>query len=164
MEAILEAEGLSKRYPGFSLHDVSFSLPCGSILGLIGENGAGKSTTIRALLGMIRHGGTVRLFGQDAAQAGKELRERIGAVFGEESFPPSLCAAQISRVLGGICRAWDAPLFRELLARFGVAETKPVQALSRSPSTRCASRSRFCSRRGPMKAGTAPEAHARKIA
>lgn len=131
MEAILEAEGLSKSYPGFSLHDVSFSLPCGSILGLIGENGAGKSTTIRALLGMIRHGGTVRLFGQDAAQAGKELRERIGAVFGEESFPPSLCAAQLSRVLGGICRAWDATLFRELLARFGVAETKPVQALSR---------------------------------
>lgn len=131
MEAILEAEGLSKSYRGFSLHDVSFSLPCGSILGLIGENGAGKSTTIHAVLGMIRHGGTVRLFGQDAARAGKALRERVGAVFGEDSFPPGLCAAQLSRVLGGIFRAWDAPLFRELLARFGVPETKPVQALSR---------------------------------
>ena len=53
MEYAIEVQGLTKRYPGFTLDNVSFSVPSGSIVGFIGENGAGKSTTIKAILDLI---------------------------------------------------------------------------------------------------------------
>ena len=64
MDNVLEVRNLSKKYRGFTLDKVSFTLPAGCILGLVGENGAGKSTTIRLLLRMIRKdGGEVRILG-----------------------------------------------------------------------------------------------------
>ena len=62
MENALEVRGLTKHYRGFALENVSFSLPAGCIMGFIGENGAGKSTTIRLMLGLARaEAGSVRL-------------------------------------------------------------------------------------------------------
>ena len=54
MKNAIEVSGLEKHYAEFHLEDVSFSLPCGSILGVVGENGAGKTTTIRCILGLLR--------------------------------------------------------------------------------------------------------------
>ena len=69
MENALEVRGLTKHYRGFALENVSFSLPAGCIMGFIGENGAGKSTTIRLMLGLARaEAGSVRLLGEDPAQ------------------------------------------------------------------------------------------------
>ena len=73
MENALEVRGLTKHYRGFALENVSFSLPAGCIMGFIGENGAGKSTTIRLMLGLARaEAGSVRLLGEDPAQGGAE--------------------------------------------------------------------------------------------
>ena len=52
MEPALQINGLTKEYPGFKLDHVSFTLPCGTIMGLIGENGEGKSTTLQAVLAL----------------------------------------------------------------------------------------------------------------
>ena len=70
MEYAIEVEGLTKHYKGFTLDNVSFRLPSGCIMGFIGENGAGKSTTIRLLLGLARaDSGRVRLLGEDPESA-----------------------------------------------------------------------------------------------
>ena len=99
MEAILQVEHLTKRYPDFTLDDVSFSLPKGEVMGLIGENGAGKSTTIHALLDLIRRdAGNVTFWGQ-ALSASKPLREDIGVVLDGVNFYETLTPEQVGKVL-----------------------------------------------------------------
>jgi len=65
VDPVLELRGVAKRYPGFSLRDVSFALPRGYVCGLIGPNGAGKTTIVKMILGLVRAGaGTLRVFGR----------------------------------------------------------------------------------------------------
>ena len=83
MENILELQNLSKSYEksDFTLDRISFSLPCGSILGFVGENGAGKTTTIGCILNTIRKdSGTVKLFGKEMGDEDTDIREKIGVV------------------------------------------------------------------------------------
>lgn len=81
MDTILRVENLTKKYAGFQLDHVSFNLPKGTIMGLIGENGAGKSTTINAILDLIKKDdGTVTFWGQELSSS-KQLKEDIGVVF-----------------------------------------------------------------------------------
>ena len=78
MDAILRVDNLTKQYADFKLDHVSFSVPKGTIMGLIGENGAGKSTTINAILDLIRKDdGTVTFWGQELSSS-KQLKEDIG--------------------------------------------------------------------------------------
>lgn len=131
-EAVLEAEGLGKRYRGFELSGVSFRLEAGTVMGLIGPNGAGKTTTIRMLLGLARpDSGRARLFGEDPSRRGASLMERVGFVFEDGSFYGTLSARDNGRWLGRVYRAWDAPRYGELLGRFGVDPDKPADRLSK---------------------------------
>ena len=85
----LEVRGLCKRYPAFTLKDVSFDVPQGAIMGFIGRNGAGKSTTLKSILGMVHpDSGEVRFFGQDVGQHEREFKEQIGVVLGGIDFYP----------------------------------------------------------------------------
>ena len=89
-EAII-LEEVTKHYKDFTLDRVSLTLPRGCIMGFIGENGAGKSTTIRLMLGLIRReGGSVSLLGEQDPAGRREMRERIGVVLEESSFPENL--------------------------------------------------------------------------
>lgn len=89
MEAVLCVQGLYKHYPGFALEDVSFSLAPKRIMGLIGENGAGKSTTLKCILNMVSpESGSVEIFQKDFIQYEKECKQRIGVVFGGIDFYP----------------------------------------------------------------------------
>ncbi|BDQ48674.1 hypothetical protein EfsSVR2281_04850 [Enterococcus faecalis] len=86
MDTILQVENLTKQYEGFQLDHVSFDLPKGTIMGLIGENGAGKSTTINAILDLIKKDdGTVTFWGQELSSS-KQLKEDIGVVFDGVNF------------------------------------------------------------------------------
>ena len=88
-EAVLSVQGLYKRYPGFALEDVSFSLAPKRIMGLIGKNGAGKSTTLKSILNMVSpESGSVKIFQKDFSQYEKECKQRIGVVFGGIDFYP----------------------------------------------------------------------------
>ncbi|UKI52254.1 MAG: ABC transporter ATP-binding protein [Clostridium sp.] len=79
----LEIENLTKVYPAFTLDDVSFSVESGRIMGFIGRNGAGKSTTLKCLLGFVhKDGGTVKFFGKDFSENEKEIKSRVGYVSG----------------------------------------------------------------------------------
>ena len=110
----LVVNDLTKRYPDFVLDKVSFSVPCGTIVGLIGENGAGKSTTINAVLGMInRDSGSIELFGEADTQSSDSIRNQIGVVFDGNNYPDVLSAQKLNRVLREIYRTWDERKFFE---------------------------------------------------
>ena len=82
MEAVLSVQSINKHYPGFALENVSFSLAPNRIMGLIGKNGAGKSTTLKAILNMVSpESGSVTMFQKNFYQHEKECKQRIGVVF-----------------------------------------------------------------------------------
>ena len=90
MEAI-SIQNLKKTYDKFQLKDISFSVPYGSIVGFIGENGAGKSTTIKALLNIIRRdSGNISILGMDIDKEEKKIKEQIGVVLDECNFHDNL--------------------------------------------------------------------------
>ena len=85
-EYAIETVGLTKKYRGFTLDGLTLSLPRGAVMGLIGENGAGKTTAIKALLDIVkRDSGSVTLLGRDADDDLKLTKEEIGVVFGQRS-------------------------------------------------------------------------------
>ena len=131
MENILSVTKLRKEYPGFHL-EMTFQMPQGCIMGLVGANGAGKSTVMRLLLGLAKpDGGELEILGCRDLNRQPALREEIGVVFDECSFPESLCPNQIASVLGKIHPRWDGPWFRELLKRLDLPETKAIKDFSR---------------------------------
>lgn len=128
----LEIENLSKSFGGFSLQNLSLSVPMGSALGLIGENAAGKSTTISLILGQLqRDGGNIRILGQNADENAVSLREDIGVVFDESCFPDGLNARQVDKVERYIYKNWDSGAFYEHVRRFDLPEAKPFKEYSR---------------------------------
>ena len=95
MEAILEIQGLCKRYADFQLSDISLSMAPGTITGLVGANGAGKSTTIKLILNLIRRdAGSIRVFGRDNLAEEAAVKERIGVRRALFSRPPHPAADQ----------------------------------------------------------------------
>lgn len=141
MEAILELENVSKRYPktGFSLENISFSLPYGAIMGFVGENGAGKTTAIGCILNTVkRDGGSVKLFGREMKDSDTELREKIGVVYDGENFPGYLTAEQLSRIMAGMYRRWDQPLFQKYLSSFGLSPKQKIKQYSKGMSMKLA--------------------------
>ena len=85
----LELQGLTKHYKDFTLGPLDLTLPGGTICGLIGENGAGKSTTIRLILDMVqRDGGTVTILGRDSRTASVRSKEEIGRGAGQRWHSP----------------------------------------------------------------------------
>ncbi len=132
MENILTLEHVTKRYPDFTLEDISFSLPAGSIMGFIGENGAGKSTTIKLILNLLhRDGGRISLFGRDNREDERALRERVGVVFSELNLPEALNAGQTGRIMEGIYRGWESQAFYGCLKRFGLKPEQKIKDYSR---------------------------------
>ena len=115
----IEVRGLCKRYGAFALDNVSFTLPTGCIMGLIGENGAGKSTTIRLLLGLAkRSGGEVSVLGCDPETAEPELREEIGVVMDDCPFPETMTLRDVRRILAAAYRHFDEAKFDSLGLKF----------------------------------------------
>lgn len=132
MQNAIEVKGLTKLYGSFSLDHVSFSLPTGCIMGLIGENGAGKSTTIRLLLGLARRsGGEVRVLGEDPETAEPELREEIGVVFDDCPFPETMNLCNVRRILSAAYRRFDGERFDALALKFGLDKKKQIKEYSR---------------------------------
>ena len=127
----LELQGLTKHYKDFTLGPLDLTLPGGTICGLIGENGAGKSTTIRLILDMVqRDGGTVTILGRDSRTASVRTKEEIGVVLGSEGIPLCLNAVQAGKVMAGISQSWDAAAYAELCQKFGLPDKKQYRDYS----------------------------------
>lgn len=131
MDAILQVENLTKQYAGFQLDHVSFSVPKGTIMGLIGENGAGKSTTINAILDLIhKDGGTVAFWGQELSSS-KQLKEDIGVVFDDINFYAALTPAQIGKISAAAYQQWDEVMYQDFLKRFQLPAGKEIKTFSK---------------------------------
>lgn len=128
----LVVNDVTKRYRDFVLDQVSFSVPCGTIVGLIGENGAGKSTTINAILGLInRDSGNIELLGEADPQSNDSIRNQIGVVFDGNNYPDVLSARKLNRVLGNIYSAWDERKFFSLLEKMSLPTDKKIKEFSK---------------------------------
>ncbi len=128
----IELKHLSKSYPGFELKDLNLTLPAGTIMGLVGENGAGKSTTIKLLLGMIRpDGGSINVLGESDLRARPQIKEEIGVVMEDVSFPTIMKIDEIGKVMAGIYRNWDAAEFARMVKVLRIPEDKKFFEMSR---------------------------------
>ena len=125
----LEIKGLRKEYPGFCLDGLDLELPRGCIMGLIGENGAGKSTAIKSVLRLIRpDAGEIQVFGRPVSES---TADDVGFVLDEGCFPAKMSCEKLGQIMKRFYRAWDAAGYRELLRRFGLPEGKSFGELSR---------------------------------
>lgn len=128
----LEIKNLTKEFPGFRLDNISLTLPSGCILGLVGENGAGKSTTIRLILDILhKDGGTVTILGKDNEDNISLTKEEVGVVFDETGIPDCFTTRDTGEVMSRIYRAWDARKYEELLRRFSLPSDKKFKDFSR---------------------------------
>ena len=128
---MLKLEHVSKRYTDFSLSDVSFELPEGMIMGLIGENGAGKTTCLSAILSTIHHEGKVYLFGKDKENLTFEERQDVGVVFDENSYSDFLTIKDIEKISKALYKKWDHDLFANLCRQHNLSSDKKIKEFSK---------------------------------
>ncbi len=131
-ENAIEISHLSKKYDGFALQDISFTVPKGCIMGFIGQNGAGKTTTIRSILNMMPlDSGIIHVLGYDHEKEECKAKEHIGFVFDEMGFHKVLNATDLNKMFRNIYKNWDETAFFQNLERFGLPKKKAVGKFSR---------------------------------
>ncbi|MBU8851768.1 ABC transporter ATP-binding protein [Bacillus sp. FJAT-26377] len=136
MTNLLEVRNMAKSFgQNEVLKDVSFHVPPGSIVGFIGDNGAGKSTTFKAVLGLIsRDSGTVEVFGEDNLNTDATIKEDIGVVFDAINLPVSLTIKQLNNVFKKLFNSWEEADFHRLIHSFSLPEDKKIHTFSRGMS------------------------------
>ncbi len=128
----LEIKNLTKTYQDFRLENLTLTLPTGCIMGLIGENGAGKSTTIKLILNMIhKESGSITILGKDNQENISLIKEDVGVVMDEVGFPECLTAKQVGKIMKDTYRNWEAGTYQEYLKKFSVPENKPFKDFSK---------------------------------
>ena len=136
---VLEIRELSKDYGDFVLDRVSFALPRGVIMGLIGENGAGKSTTINCILNETQKSdGQVLIFGKDHIADEIEIKDKLGVVFDENHFPDIFTPEEIGKFMCGIYSGWDWQLYHQHLEKFELPENKKIKDFSKGMKVKLA--------------------------
>ncbi len=129
----IEINNLTKNYKDFSINNMNFAVPTGSIVGLVGGNGAGKSTTIKLIMDTIkRDSGSISVLGIDNKQ--KEFinaKENIGIVLDETNFPDMLNAKNINSIMKLTYKNWDNTMFSMYMEKFNLPKNKPFKEFSR---------------------------------
>lgn len=128
----LELKNVCKSWPGFTLDHLNLTLPSGCIMGLIGENGAGKSTTMKLILNMLRlDEGSITILGRDHKKDQELTREDVGVVLDEVGISECLTAPQVNRIMACAFKNWDSKVFFDFLKRFSIPENKKFKDFSR---------------------------------
>lgn len=132
MTYALELKNVSKIYENFALQNLSLALPRGCIMGLIGENGAGKSTTLKLLLNLIRRDhGEINVLGSPAEIFSAQRNGAIGVVMDECHIPDMLHLRQVDQIMGDIFPNWETKTFLQLARQFGLPEKAKIKTYSR---------------------------------
>lgn len=128
---ILKVDGLCKKYTGFELKDVSFSLEKGYIMGFIGRNGAGKTTTLKSMMNLVHPDkGSVEMCGMDFASNELECKKSVSFMLGGADYYSKKRLKTITDVVRRFYDEWDDDKYRELLKRFELDENKRIEELS----------------------------------
>ncbi len=132
MNNYLEVRNLSKSFEGFQLHDITFTLPKGYIMGLIGPNGSGKTTTIKLILNMLkRTSGEVKILGFDSITNEQEAKRNLGVVFDSNYFSDEWKISQVEKSVSVFYENWNTQKFLETLKKFHIPPSKKVKELSK---------------------------------
>ncbi|MFJ7953760.1 ABC transporter ATP-binding protein [Lysinibacillus sp. NPDC096418] len=136
MSNLLEIKNISKSFGNkVVLKDVTFNVSAGSIVGFIGDNGAGKSTTFKTALGLIhKEGGTVKIFGEENLNKHAKMKEKIGVVFDAMNLPAHLTIKQLNKVFKKMFDSWDQDNFYRLINDFSLPIDKKINKFSRGMS------------------------------
>ena len=128
---LIEINGLCKNFEAFQVKDVSFTLEQGFIMGFIGRNGAGKSTTLKTMLNLMKNdGGDIKLCGLSMPQDEVEIKNQVGYVFGGVDFYPESKISKITDVTKTFYREWNDSLYKKLCERFEIDQNKKFKQLS----------------------------------
>ena len=131
MNDVLTLENVCKKYPSFSLKDVSFSVKPGEIMGFIGRNGAGKTTTLKSIMNLIHYeNGKITAFGSDMRENELENKQRIGFALSELNYYPHRTIRQLMNVTKRFYKNFDEKKFDEVCKLFNLNIDKKLEELS----------------------------------
>ena len=131
MQEILTVQGLCKKYPAFSLKDVSFSVEPGEIMGFIGRNGAGKTTTLKSIMNLVHYdAGYIAAFGNEMSRFELENKQRIGFALSELNYYPNRTIKSLVNVTKRFYRNFDEDKFKEVCRLFDLDVNKKLEELS----------------------------------
>lgn len=131
-DSAINVSNLTKKYNDFVLDDISFSVPYGMIVGLVGENGAGKSTTINAILGLVnKDAGNVEILGRQQDEIDDNVYNQIGVVFDGNNFPHSLTPIKLNNVFKKVYDKWEENIYFDLLKKLSLPENKKIKEFSK---------------------------------
>lgn len=132
MDNYLEVSSVSKSFAHFHLHNISFTLPKGYIMGLIGANGSGKTTTIKLILNMLRRDqGKIKILNLDNLADENAVKSYIGVVFDSNYFCEEWTVSQAEKSISLFYENWNSETFTKLLQRFHLEPRKKVKELSK---------------------------------
>lgn len=128
----LEIKNISKIYKNFKLDDISFVLPCGHIMGLIGENGAGKSTIINCILDIIeKDSGSISVLGQKNDKNNVSLKENIGVVLDPSDVYDNYTVKQVENIMKDVYKQWNHEVYDYYIQKFALPLNKIIKDFSR---------------------------------
>lgn len=131
MENAINIKSATKTYAAFQLDQVDIKLPAGYIMGMIGENGAGKTTVIKAMLGLINlDAGQIELLGKPFASQDREMKEHIGVVMDSCNFPEDMKVKDIDKVMASCYRTWSSADFHGHISKLHLPEDKKIKHYS----------------------------------
>ncbi len=131
MEYNLEVINLEKKYHDFNLNNINIKIPKGKIIGLIGENGSGKTTTIKAILNLIYYdNGKVKIFGKNSKELTKKEREEIGVVLDDSFFANVLNVNDINKLMKNFYSNWNEELYYKMIKEFKIPSNKALKEFS----------------------------------
>ena len=132
MTNYLEVKNLSKSFDSFRLHNISFTLPKGYIMGLIGPNGSGKTTTIKLILNILgRNDGEIKIMGLDNIADEQKAKSELGVVFDTNYFSDDWQVTQVEKNISVFYPNWNPERFAQMLQKFHIAPTKKVKELAK---------------------------------
>ena len=131
----ISVKNLCKSFDGFTLDNVSLQVPKGRIVGFIGENGAGKSTTINLILNELRRdSGTIEILGTDTLDS--SVKKDIGVVFDECNFHECFTAQNVAKIFSRVYHTWDYSLFNMYMKKYNLPFSKPISSFSKGMKTK----------------------------
>lgn len=139
MENAIEIKGVGKKYKEFCIENLNLNVPRGSIMGLLGENGAGKSTTIKMIIGVAKiEEGTINVLGQDNTKNPIEWKNKIGVVFDDFAMPENMNLHNINSIMKRTYLNWDEKVFENYAKRFNLSYKKAFKEFSKGMKAKLA--------------------------
>lgn len=129
MNNVIEIKNLKKVYDNFTLGEINLSIESGKVIGLIGENGAGKTSLIKSILNIIKIEGEIKLFNSN--NLNEDTKENVGIVLDNAFFPENLSLKDIETILKSIYKNWDTQVFQDYIKRFNLDYKKTIKNMSK---------------------------------